>query len=99
MSESGHAVVSESSWLVSWGVPGLFLISVLDGAGAPTMGGPDVLLLYLSMRAASWLYVAWLALVAGFGESLGSVVLLRVLKMQQSRFMCIDLVCYPNKFN
>ena len=79
---SAHAAIGASTaeahggWH-TWGLPGLFLLGLLDGAGFPTMGGPDVVLIYLCMHATA-LEVCWIALVAALSEAIGSVVLLQL---------------------
>jgi membrane protein YqaA with SNARE-associated domain len=79
---SAHAAIGASAaeahggWH-TWGLPGLFLLGLLDGAGFPTMGGPDVVLIYLCMHASA-LEVCWIALVAALSEAIGSVVLLQL---------------------
>jgi membrane protein YqaA with SNARE-associated domain len=47
-------------------------------SGIPTMGGPDIMLLYLCMSAKGALEVILIAFIAALSESLGSVVLLQV---------------------
>jgi membrane protein YqaA with SNARE-associated domain len=59
--------------LAAWGLPGIFLITLADGAGVPNPSGPDViLLLYCSQRPDQWLSAALLAVL---GSLIGSAFL------------------------
>lgn len=62
--------------LLVLGIPGLFLIALLDSAGVPLPGGVDVLLLLLVWRQPSQFFVT--ALAAATGATLGCLVLYRV---------------------
>lgn len=62
--------------LLALGVPGLFLIALLDSAGVPLPGGVDVLLLLLVWQQPSRFLVA--ATAAATGSTLGCLVLYRV---------------------
>src|SRR4051794_4000423 len=62
--------------LVAWGDWGLFLASVLDGAGVPVPGGVDVLLVYLATRQPGRSLL--LALVTVAGSTLGNLFLFSV---------------------
>ena len=62
--------------LLALGVPGLFLIALLDSAGIPLPGGVDVVLLLLVWRQPSLFLLA--ALAAAVGSTLGCLVLYRV---------------------
>ncbi len=59
--------------LLSWGPPGLFLLSILDSAGLPVIGGVDFLLVAIAARHPNQAYFA--ALCAIGGSLLGSSVL------------------------
>lgn len=59
--------------LVSWGLSGLFLAALLDGAGVPVPGGVDVLVVYLANRMPE--QVLSLTLVAVLGSVLGNLFL------------------------
>ena len=54
--------------LLALGVPGLFLIAVLDSAGVPLPGGVDIVLLLLAWQQPS------LSLVTAFAAATGSTV-------------------------
>lgn len=62
--------------LLALGVPGLFLIALLDSAGVPLPGGVDVLLLLLVWQQPSQFLAA--ATAAATGSTLGCLVLYRV---------------------
>lgn len=62
--------------LLVLGIPGLFLIALLDSAGVPLPGGVDVLLLLLVWRQPSQFFTT--ALAAATGATLGCLVLYRV---------------------
>ena len=62
--------------LLALGVPGLFLIALLDSAGVPLPGGVDVLLLLLVWQQPSQFLAA--AMAAATGSTLGCLVLYRV---------------------
>jgi membrane protein YqaA with SNARE-associated domain len=59
--------------IAAWGLPGIFLLTIADGAGVPNPSGPDVmLLLYTSQRPDRWLLAG---LVAVAGSLIGSLIL------------------------
>ena len=61
------------STLLAWGLPGLFTMTILDGAGLPIPGGVDALVMYLSsQRASEWL---WIATVAVIGSTIGNFIM------------------------
>ena len=62
--------------LLALGVPGLFLIALLDSAGVPLPGGVDIVLMLLSWRQPSWFVL--FALTASVGSTLGCLVLYRL---------------------
>lgn len=62
--------------LLALGVPGLFLIALLDSAGVPLPGGVDIVLMLLSWQQPS--LVVAIALVAAVGSTLGCLILYRV---------------------
>ena len=62
--------------LLALGVPGLFLIAVLDSAGVPLPGGVDIVLMLLSWQQPS--LVVAIVLVAAVGSTLGCLILYRV---------------------
>jgi membrane protein YqaA with SNARE-associated domain len=62
--------------LAAWGLPGIFLVTLADGAGVPNPSGPDViLLLYCSQRPGHWLSAALLAIL---GSVIGSQILYEI---------------------
>ena len=62
--------------LLALGVPGLFLIALLDSAGVPLPGGVDIVLMLLSWQHPSLFVVV--ALVAVVGSTIGCLALYRV---------------------
>ena len=62
--------------LLALGVPGLFLIAVLDSAGVPLPGSVDIVLVLLSWQQPSLFAV--IAVVAAVGSTIGCLVLYRV---------------------
>ena len=59
--------------LLVLGLPGLFLIALLDSAGVPLPGGVDIILLLLAWQQPSLFLV--IALTAAVGSTLGCLVL------------------------
>jgi membrane protein YqaA with SNARE-associated domain len=72
-----HHVISQWSrfaqLLISWGPPGLFVLSILDSAGLPVVGGVDALLVAISTHDPHEAYLA--AALAVAGSVAGSLVL------------------------
>ena len=62
--------------LLALGVPGLFLIALLDSAGVPLPGGVDIVLMLLCWQHPSLFVV--IVLVAAVGSTLGCLILYRV---------------------
>ncbi|MDR1727044.1 MAG: VTT domain-containing protein [Acidobacteriota bacterium] len=65
-----------SDYLAMWGIPGLFIIALLDSAFVPLAGGPDVVILILaaSMKQPASMFF-WIALTATAGSTIGNMVL------------------------
>jgi len=62
--------------LLALGMPGLFLIALLDSAGVPLPGGVDLVLMLLAWQQPSRFIL--FALTASVGSTLGCLVLYRV---------------------
>ncbi|MDP6580152.1 MAG: VTT domain-containing protein [Vicinamibacterales bacterium] len=62
--------------LLALGLPGLFLIALLDSAGVPLPGGVDIVLMLLSWQQPSLFVVV--ALTAALGSTIGCLALYRV---------------------
>jgi len=62
--------------LVSWGPAGMFLATLIDGAGLPNPDGPDILLLLYATAAPSRAYMGAAAAVAG--SLVGSYIFFRI---------------------
>jgi membrane protein YqaA with SNARE-associated domain len=63
-------------YLLLFGIPGLFVISLLDSAAVPMAGGPDGVLLLLSWQKPT--QIPWLVLAAATGSTLGCLILYRI---------------------
>jgi membrane protein YqaA with SNARE-associated domain len=71
--------------LAAWGLPGIFLLTIADGAGVPNPSGPDViLLLYTSQRPDQWLLAA---LIAVAGSLIGSLFLYEVARKGGEKYL------------
>ncbi|MGD0579390.1 MAG: VTT domain-containing protein [Bryobacteraceae bacterium] len=71
--------------LGAWGLPGVFLLTIADGAGVPNPSGPDVmLLLYTSQRPDRWLVAG---LVAVAGSLVGSLILYEVARKGGEKYL------------
>jgi membrane protein YqaA with SNARE-associated domain len=62
-----------SQYLIAYGPFGLFAIALLDSALIPMAGGPDAVLLLLSMARPSWMLIY--AAAAAIGSTAGCVIL------------------------
>lgn len=65
-----------SHYLLVLGVPGLFLVSLLDAAAVPLVGGPDGFVMLLAWREPA--HSAWIVLAAALGSTLGCTILYRI---------------------
>jgi len=63
-------------YLLTLGIPGIFLIALLDSAAVPLVGGPDAVVLLLSWQKPVQLPLIVLAAV--LGSTLGCLVLYRI---------------------
>ena len=62
--------------LLALGVPGLFLLALLDSAGVPLPGGVDIVLMLLAWQQPEWFLA--IALAASVGSTCGCQVLYRL---------------------
>ena len=62
--------------LLTFGIPGLFVIAFLDSAGIPLPGGVDLVVMLLSWQRPS-LFLP-IALIVALGSVLGCLVLYRI---------------------
>jgi membrane protein YqaA with SNARE-associated domain len=62
--------------LLTFGIPGLFVIAFLDSAGIPLPGGVDLVVMLLSWQRPSLFFP--IALIAALGSVLGCLVLYRI---------------------
>jgi membrane protein YqaA with SNARE-associated domain len=65
-----------SQHLLVFGIPGLLLIALLDGAAVPLVGGPDAVLLLLAWQRPAQLFLIVPAAV--IGSTIGCIVLYRI---------------------
>ena len=61
--------------LLSLGVVGLFVLALIDSAGLPTGGGPDLVLLVLAVDGATYAVIGQLVAATVLGSALGCLVL------------------------
>jgi undecaprenyl-diphosphatase len=62
-----------NEYLLIMGIPGLFIISLLDSAAVPMPGGPDAVILLLAWRRPGMAYL--IVLAATVGSVLGCLIL------------------------
>ena len=65
-----------SQFLLQLGVPGLFLIALLDSAAVPMVGGPDAVIMLLSWKSPS--QIPAIVLAGTIGSLLGCLILYRI---------------------
>jgi len=63
-------------YLLMMGVPGLFVIALLDSAALPMVGGPDGVIILLSWQRPGQL--PWIVLAAAMGSTIGCLILYRI---------------------
>ena len=73
------------SSLVGWGLPGLFVAAILDGAGLPIPGGVDVLVIFLASQAPE--DAIRLAMVAVVGSVIGNFFLFALARRGGQAFL------------
>jgi membrane protein DedA with SNARE-associated domain len=71
--------------LVSWGISGMFLAALLDGAGVPVPGGVDVLIVFLANQMPE--SVLSLTLVAVLGSVVGNLFLFAIARRGGQMFL------------
>jgi len=76
---------SLKTYLLAFGLPGLFLIAFLDSAGVPLPGGVDLVIMLLSWQRPSLFLL--IALVASIGSTVGCWVLYRVARVGGDRML------------
>ena len=62
--------------LLTWGIPGLFFVALLDSAGVPLPGGPDAVVMLLSWQRPN--LMIFIALAATIGSTVGNWLLYQV---------------------
>jgi membrane protein YqaA with SNARE-associated domain len=65
-----------TNYLVYLGVPGLFLIALLDSAAVPMVGGPDAVIVLLAWHDPS--KAPWIIMAAAVGSVIGCLILYRI---------------------
>ncbi len=63
-------------YLLLMGIPGLFVIALLDSAALPMVGGPDGVILLLAWQRPG--QIPWIVLASTLGSSLGCLILFRI---------------------
>lgn len=63
-------------YLLLFGIPGLFVVSLLDSAAIPMVGGPDTVVILLSWQKPA--QIPWFVLAAAAGSALGCWILYRI---------------------
>ena len=63
-------------FLLQLGVPGLFLIALLDSAAVPMVGGPDVVIMLLAWKSPA--QIPAIVLAGTIGSLLGCLILYRI---------------------
>lgn len=71
--------------LVEWGMPGLFLAALLDGAGVPVPSGVDVLIVFLATRLPD--QVLLMAALAVLGSVTGNLLLFAIARRGGQMFL------------
>lgn len=71
--------------LVAWGASGLFMGSLLDGAGLPIPGGVDALVVFLAAKLSE--QAMWLATVAVIGSVTGNFLLFLIARRGGKAFL------------
>ena len=71
--------------LLALGIPGLFLISLLDSAGVPLPGGADLVVILISWQRPAHLFL--IAVVAAMGSVFGSLVLYGIARTRGDTMM------------
>jgi membrane protein YqaA with SNARE-associated domain len=63
-------------YLLAMGIPGLFVIALLDSAALPMVGGPDGVIILLSWQRPG--QFPWIVLSAALGSTIGCLILYRI---------------------
>ena len=63
-------------FLLTFGIPGLFIISFIDSAAVPLPGGPDAVVMLLAWQSPA--RAPWIVLAAALGSTLGCLVLQQI---------------------
>jgi len=84
-----------SATLISYGPPGLLILSILDSAGIPIVGGVDALLIAVSSQSAEHAYLA--AAFALLGSLIGSSFLFFLARKGGDAFLHKQITSGPGK--
>jgi len=84
-----------SATLIAYGPPGLLILSILDSAGIPIVGGVDALLIAVSSQSAEHAYLA--AAFALLGSLIGSTVLFFLARKGGDAFLHKQISSGPGK--
>ncbi len=84
-----------SATLIAYGPPGLLILSILDSAGIPIVGGVDALLIAVSSQSAEHAYLA--AAFALLGSLIGSTILFFLARKGGDAFLHKQITSGPGK--
>ncbi len=84
-----------SATLIAYGPPGLLILSILDSAGIPIVGGVDALLIAVSSQSAEHAYIA--AAFALIGSLIGSTILFFLARKGGEAFLHKQISSGPGK--
>jgi len=84
-----------SATLIAYGPPGLLILSILDSAGIPIVGGVDALLIAVSSQSAEHAYLA--AAFALIGSLIGSTILFFLARKGGEAFLHKQISSGPGK--
>ncbi len=77
-----------NQYLLLWGIPGLLVITVIESAAVPMMGGPDAIVLLLAWKRP--VQIVPIVLAATIGSTIGCLILYKIAQaggeMALSRF-------------
>lgn len=81
--------------LLSWGPHGLFVLSILDSAGLPVVGGVDLLLITVAMNTPQYALLA--VVYAVIGSLAGSIILFGIARKGGEAFLAKQLATRRGK--
>ncbi|MBX7221444.1 MAG: VTT domain-containing protein [Blastocatellia bacterium] len=78
-------ITAMTTWLLSFGIFGIFAVTLLDGAAVPTAGACDAALVLFAMNSPEkwWIF----AVAAAVGSTIGSLMLYSMVQRAGERFL------------